>query len=1634
MEEKDDPLKLEEAPQQEQPREAEAQQQEEVQVDQLPPQQEVPKEVEKVMVEELKDWSMELLTVAVPVASRNGKCVLEAISWIYSRFRALHVPIHRIHSDRAREFTSKEVKKWVDSRDLSHTFTEGDSGEANGRAERELGILKALTRAQLVATGEPKELWPLALRQAAELRHRQQLRRLGIETPPLIPFATVGYAKRKRWERGEKGEASLLTPMRKVKILGPAATMSLTSKGYYCRIEDTGQYIFSTAVLVPKPRSRKAFDQVHAEVADRPHDDFELVRRRVEAQQDRGLQELDEIEQEGLENGCQEEPASEENQLARPSSLQSRQAQQQLDQIQVIDDDCSPSEWGEPPEDLMIEGFVADLEDEYDRLFPEDGSSPRPQRRRLRGKQTVPARLQVLNLAGGECRGEEQGEHRFQCGGCGLLQGLQERRQDGGKLEEGGLGIRKCKFCEEDNEEAKEEEEGDQEEREGQSEEWGELKTQQHWALSKLISAEMATIDGSHRDQMVWMKNLTVLQEEREKLEQELLQERPQEEVLQGRTVSNIEVRNNFEDWREAIDKELKTLTGNGAIVPITKERRDEMIREHGTKMECIPSKIVAVIKAGGRHKARLIVACGNYAVTEHITQEEKTASGADIVALRILIRLAAQYGWDCSSLDIKGAFLLAPRRKRNLTVLCPPKILKEKGMIPEDLMWQVNKAVYGLVESPADWGSYRDEELQGVVWEVAGVRYKLRMTQEANVWKILCDGDPSEVPQGYLATYVDDMLMVGPNPILHGLMDAIGSMWECSSKEFAEEGRDLRFCGMEIRKTKVGFDLHQSSYILDLLKRRNVEKKADVPMGKVEDLDEEEPKRIDPNKLREAQQLSGELIWVATRTRMDVAYAVGAMSRRLHKDPEGALRVGQQILEYLNQHPTLGVCYEPCDVVDLEQSQVPRDINTVEIFADVSFAPGSEAYRSVQGIITALGGQPVQWHTGRQPLIATSTAEGELLSYQEAQIMGSGIEELLFAMGLQPLIIMYGDNRAAISLATLEAGSWRTRRLRIRAHKLRQTLKVGTTPERVAWQLRHMAGTELVADGLTKALGKQAFVEFIKKSKMKERKEGSMKYLNVERDGGSEKDLISSDLDDQIFYKQMTALAAAGLVLMMIGEHHLAAVLLLMLKCSLLAQGEGSSSRREKRLKRSEEPKKEEIEVAVRALRVERPPLRELEDLSDNVNLLITHRPTGHDKWLPIQPGRWVIRTHGRHRKRCFHPLHQRCPVDSTQLEPTRFTVIWYGDGLRNRTILRDEWDATPAPIDYGEWKGYTIFKIREDQEPGGVGATQGYGGRDPSTTTARRRGQDALHRHQPPRSRPEGLQRVTAELQDLGQGGPHGPEVLQGPLPPRPARVQDVAPDPRPSRARSSNDFPAAAQPGQDLQVRGAAVHPELRDRVRPALYIDPDDFVDSLMLSREDFVPQDFDDDGFSLVTSQESSSPSPPRLRAFRVNGTSEPVEATGEEGSMTSSTSRWSSSSTPRGSSSSTSSSGMDLSAGEELSIDPPEGQRGIWNEFQVLPKQTAVQVIPKAKGSPAMPSLQARVNASRGQAVLSGMRAAPAGATVRDVFTVFSKGISVIENGVLVHPMVVHPKPKSCAICKSGIPGSPANLPQRYGP
>ena len=97
-------------------------------------------------------------------------------------------------------------------------------------------------------------------------------------------------------------------------------------------------------------------------------------------------------------------------------------------------------------------------------------------------------------------------------------------------------------------------------------------------------------------------------------------------------------------------------------------------------------------------------------------------------------------------------------------------------------------------------------------------------------------------------------------------------------------------------------------------------------------------------------------------------------------------------------------------------------------------------------------------WMASSQPLVTQSTAEAELVGLSGANLCGQSVHGLLEVMlelneGENNLeVIMYGDNSASISMASGNS----------RASYLRQSW------ETEGWLLRHLRGTELVADGLT--------------------------------------------------------------------------------------------------------------------------------------------------------------------------------------------------------------------------------------------------------------------------------------------------------------------------------------------------------------------------------------------------------------------------------------------------------------------------------------------------------------------------------------------------------------------------------------
>ena len=569
------------------------------------------------------------------------------------------------------------------------------------------------------------------------------------------------------------------------------------------------------------------------------------------------------------------------------------------------------------------------------------------------------------------------------------------------------------------------------------------------------------------------------------KVEAETLKVTAEEDeiFLQTKTVSLQEVRKSLPLWIPSLQTEIDNFDNNKAIVRINEEQTQKIMadaQEAGHRAELIPGMGVFTRKAGdGRRRSR-IVCCGNY--MEARSGDEIYASGADSTQLRMILRCASLQQWHCLSLDVKSAFLLAPKAQGETVIVKPPKILEEAGLAQKGEHWLVSAAMYGLVTSPKDWSSFRDAELQKMVGSYDSTeanrggdlarQFGFRPMEDPNLWAIQeVEVDPSSGERnwgkvlGHMIVYVDDILMVGPKGVTDAASRTIQSSWSTSPPEYAEVGGgSMRFLGMEIQRLADGsYFVHQGCYVREVLDRHVGG--GSLPYVKVPEESEEEEAASLP-KVREAQKITGERLWLSGKTRPDIAWAVMKMAQNAVKKPRWTISLGEAVLAYLRQSLNYGLHYTkevPEDSApDLKRSR-PRHVGTLEVLVDASFSPGDG--HSVSGTIILLAGCPVQWEARKQTLMALSTAEAELTSIVEGLQTGRSVRALGELLFEKIDLELYNDNRAAVVLASGSGGSSRTRHLRIRAHCLAEALKKGELT------LEHRVGTSLWADGLTKPL-----------------------------------------------------------------------------------------------------------------------------------------------------------------------------------------------------------------------------------------------------------------------------------------------------------------------------------------------------------------------------------------------------------------------------------------------------------------------------------------------------------------------------------------------------------------------------------
>ena len=192
--------------------------------------------------------------------------------------------------------------------------------------------------------------------------------------------------------------------------------------------------------------------------------------------------------------------------------------------------------------------------------------------------------------------------------------------------------------------------------------------------------------------------------------------------VLQTYTVPLTMIMKDLESWLEPIKVEYRQQTQESqAVRPVTVKELEAM--EGYQTMALAPSKLVTTVKSpNGKRKARIVI-CGNLVTKAHedgnktqATLVPAAAGGADATAIRCMVRKTAMMdGWDIGSPRHSGRALACPTPKGAGVPdddHIPPKLLVQAGICPPEERWVIQKAMYGLETSPADWSSFRKQNI----------------------------------------------------------------------------------------------------------------------------------------------------------------------------------------------------------------------------------------------------------------------------------------------------------------------------------------------------------------------------------------------------------------------------------------------------------------------------------------------------------------------------------------------------------------------------------------------------------------------------------------------------------------------------------------------------------------------------------------------------------------------------------------------------------------------------------------------------------------------------------------------------------------------------------------------------------
>ncbi|GFU34167.1 retrovirus-related Pol polyprotein from transposon TNT 1-94 [Trichonephila clavipes] len=327
----------------------------------------------------------------------------------------------------------------------------------------------------------------------------------------------------------------------------------------------------------------------------------------------------------------------------------------------------------------------------------------------------------------------------------------------------------------------------------------------------------------------------------------------------------------NWKNWKLAMENELDSLDKHKVWEIVQKPAKSKLIKTkwvYSLKQDDAGKNI--------KYKARLVAAGFNQ--IKNIDYSESYSPVVNIESFRLLIALAAKLKLNVNFFDVKTAYLYGDLEE-TVYVLPPPGYEK---LIGDDKVCKLKRNIYGLPQSGRNWYMKIKGELEN---------FGLKQLASDNCVFI------KSVNQSVLilCMYVDDLAIFCNNDKMYeDIVSKIKNVFE------VVENKTNEFLGMEIEKCENGIYLSQCDYINSLLVKHNLENCKSVKTPIVKGEDKIFPSTNEFIDITMYQELIGELLYLANRTRPDISFVISYLSQFNHNPEKRHYNLAKRVLRYL--------------------------------------------------------------------------------------------------------------------------------------------------------------------------------------------------------------------------------------------------------------------------------------------------------------------------------------------------------------------------------------------------------------------------------------------------------------------------------------------------------------------------------------------------------------------------------------------------------------------------------------------------------------------------------------------------------------------------------------------------------------